>query len=205
MKQLNQLAMLEGLFKNANEKINLVSRKDIDNLMERHILHSLAIAKFIAFKKNTRVLDFGTGGGLPGIPLAIFFPDVQFTLCDSIEKKIRAAKEISINLGLKNIKFITGRVEQLNEKQGGQKVHFDFILSRAVASVAQTYRWTQDYISKINTNAIPNGYLFLKGGDLREEISEVKKINKRMHAEEIPLSKWFGENFFETKKLLYVH
>lgn len=196
--QQKQYAACFELYKEWNEKINVISRKDIDSLFEKHILHSLAIAKFIAFRPETQVLDIGTGGGFPGIPLSIFFPEVSFTLCDSIAKKITVAETISESLGLQNTDFVIGRVEQLKEQ-------FDFIVSRAVAPCEQLYRWTQSYITEQNNNPKFNGYLLLKGGDLREEIKALKQVNKKLIIEEFPLNKWFEEEFFETKKLVYIY
>jgi 16S rRNA (guanine527-N7)-methyltransferase len=186
------------LYKEWNEKINVVSRKDIDSLFEKHILHSLAIAKFVAFRGDTHVLDIGTGGGFPGVPLSILFPETSFTLCDSIAKKITVAENVANGIGLLNTDFVIGRVEQLKEQ-------FDFIVSRAVAPCEQLFRWTQHYIKEENSNAKFNGYLLLKGGDLKEEIRDLKRVNKKLIVEEIPLSTWFDEEFFETKKLVYIY
>jgi 16S rRNA (guanine527-N7)-methyltransferase len=196
-KQTLQLGMLFDLYREWNEKINLISRKDIDSLYEKHILHSLAIAKFIQFRPGTKVLDIGTGGGFPGIPLAILFPDTNFTLCDSIGKKINVAENISETIGLRNTDFVIGRVEKLREK-------FHFIVSRAVAPADQLYRWTQDYLDKKEFNSRNNGYILLKGGDLKEELKTLRSLNKRLSVEEKALSQWFEEEFFETKKLVYV-
>ncbi|MFN7313517.1 MAG: 16S rRNA (guanine(527)-N(7))-methyltransferase RsmG [Bacteroidota bacterium] len=197
-KQQQQFAALYDLYKEANEKVNLISRKDIDMLYERHILHSLAIAQFIEFVPNTKVLDLGTGGGFPGIPLAIMFPEVHFTLCDSIAKKVLIAEHISESLGLTNNDFVVGRVENLKEQ-------FDFIVSRAVAQMEQLYRWTQSYISDKDNNPKINGYLLLKGGDLKEESKTLKAINKKLFIDEYLISDWFEEPFFETKKLVYIY
>lgn len=196
--QQKQYAACFELYKEWNEKINVISRKDIDSLFEKHILHSLAIAKFISFRPETQVLDIGTGGGFPGVPLSIFFPEVSFTMCDSIAKKITVAETISKTLALENTDFVVGRVEQLKEK-------FDFIVSRAVAPCEQLYRWTQGYIEEDNSNPKFNGYLLLKGGDLREELKALKQVNKKLIIEEFPLSNWFEEEFFETKKLVYIY
>jgi 16S rRNA (guanine527-N7)-methyltransferase len=186
------------LYKEWNEKINVVSRKDIDSLFEKHILHSLAIAKFIRFRSDTYVLDIGTGGGFPGVPLSIMFPETNFTLCDSIGKKITVAETVSETIGLRNTDFVVGRVEQLKEE-------FDFIVSRAVAPCEQLYRWTQHYIKEENNNPKFNGYLLLKGGDLKEEIKALRQVNKKLIVEEIALTTWFDEPFFETKKLVYIY
>ena len=197
-KQIEQFKALETLYADWNAKINIISRKDIDYLYEKHVLHSISIAKFISFSNGTKVLDFGTGGGLPGIPLAILFPEAKFTLCDSVAKKILVAESISQSLGLINIDFVVGRVEDLNEK-------FHFITSRAVSSLEKIYRWTQDYLEPNSFNSKINGYLLLKGGILNEEISDLKKINRKLLFDEIGLDKWFNEEYFNTKKLIYIH
>jgi 16S rRNA (guanine527-N7)-methyltransferase len=197
-KQKQQYETAFNLYKDWNEKINVVSRKDIDSLFEKHILHSLAIAKFIQFRPDTHVLDIGTGGGFPGVPLSIYFPETNFTLCDSIAKKITVAENVSETLGLSNTDFVIGRVEQLREK-------FDFIVSRAVAPCEQLYRWTQSYVQEKNNNAKFNGYLLLKGGDLKEEIKALRQVNKKLIVEQIALNTWFDEEFFETKKLVYIY
>ena len=197
-KQKLQFEMLYELYKDWNEKINVISRKDIDFLYERHILHSLSIAKFIQFKNGTKILDIGTGGGFPGVPLAIMFPNATFTLCDSTAKKINVAENISETIGLINADFVIGRVEQLREK-------FHFILSRAVAPAEQLYRWTQSYIDADEFNTRSNGWLFLKGGDLKDELKAIKQLNRKIHIEEMSLNKWFDEDFFETKKLVYIY
>jgi len=195
--QFGQLEMLQQLYAEWNEKINVISRKDTDNLMERHVLHSLAIAKFMTFAKGTRVLDIGTGGGFPGIPLAIFFPDTEFVLCDSIAKKIHVAESISETIGLRNTDFVVGRAEQLKER-------FDFIVSRAVAPMEQLYRWSAKLIKPNCINSKYNGFLLLKGGDLAAETKTLKQLNKKLIIEETPLNQWFDEPFFETKKLIYI-
>lgn len=196
--QKQQFATLYELYKTANEKVNVISRKDIDQLYERHILHSLAIAKFITFIPHTKVLDLGTGGGFPGIPLAIMFPEVNFTLCDSISKKIVVAESIAEALELPNTDFVVGRVENLKEQ-------FEFVVSRAVAPMDQLYRWTQSYIDETSRNSKINGYLLLKGGDLKEETKAIKRINRKLFVDEYPLKDWFEEEFFETKKLIYIY
>lgn len=196
--QVQQFELLQDLYAEWNEKINVISRKDTENLYERHVLHSLAIAKFIQFRPNTKVLDIGTGGGFPGIPLAIMFPETEFVLCDSIAKKIHVAENISEIIGLRNTDFVVGRAEQLKEK-------FDFIVSRAVAPMEQLYRWTNKLLKTSTVNERYNGYLLLKGGDLTEEAKELKKLNKKLIIEETDLKTWFDEEFFETKKLLYIY
>lgn len=196
--QKQQFEALYHLYKEANEKVNVISRKDIDQLYERHILHSLAIAKFVQFIPHTKILDLGTGGGFPGIPLAIMFPEVNFTLCDSISKKIVVAESISESLDLRNTDFVVGRVENLKEK-------FEFVVSRAVAPMEQLYRWTQSYIDDTDRNSKLNGYLLLKGGDLKEETKAIKRINKKLFVDEYALKDWYEEEFFETKKLVYIY
>lgn len=195
--QVEQFKLLYNLYVDWNSKINVVSRKDIESLYEKHVLHSLAIAKYIQFEKGTKVLDIGTGGGFPGIPLAILFPETEFTLCDSVAKKIKVAEEVSNGIGLKNTDFVVGRVENLKEE-------FHFIVSRAVAPMETLYRWTQDYIAEDCFNAKLNGYLLLKGGDLKEEIKEIKRLNAKLHVQTADLNSFFEEEFFETKQLVYI-
>lgn len=197
-RQLQQFEMLYELYVDWNSKINVISRKDIDALYEKHVLHSMAIAKFLSFRDGTRILDIGTGGGFPGIPLAIFFPNCEFVLCDSIAKKIHVAENVSETIGLRNTDFVVGRVEQLKEQ-------FHFIVSRAVAPMEQLYRWTQHYIhTEQQFNEKTNGYLLLKGGDLSEEIKDIKQINRKLLIEQVALTSYFEEPFFETKKLVYI-
>lgn len=195
--QTEQFKLLYDLYVDWNSKINVVSRKDIESLYEKHVLHSLAIAKYIQFEKGTKILDIGTGGGFPGIPLAILFPDTEFTLCDSVAKKIKVAEEISKGIGLNNTDFVVGRVENLKEE-------FHFILSRAVAPMETLYRWTQDYIAEDCFNSKLNGYLLLKGGDLNEEIKELKRLNAKLYVQTADLNTFFEGEFFETKQLVYI-
>ena len=195
--QINQFKQLYDLYVDWNSKINVVSRKDIESLYEKHVLHSLAIAKYVQFENGTKVLDIGTGGGFPGIPLAIIFPNTEFTLCDSIGKKIKVAEEISNAIGLKNTDFVVGRVENLKEE-------FHFIVSRAVAPMESLYRWTQDYIDDNCFNAKLNGYLLLKGGDLKEEIKDLKRLNAKLNVQTADLNSFFEGEFFETKQLVYI-
>ncbi len=195
--QINQFKQLYDLYVDWNSKINVVSRKDIESLYEKHVLHSLAIAKYVQFENGTKVLDIGTGGGFPGIPLAIMFPNTEFTLCDSIGKKIKVAEEISNAIGLKNTDFVVGRVENLKEE-------FHFIVSRAVAPMESLYRWTQDYIDDNCFNAKLNGYLLLKGGDLKEEIKDLKRLNAKLNVQTADLNSFFEGDFFETKQLVYI-
>ena len=191
-RQLEQFKQLDPLYKEWNEQINVISRKDIDFLYERHILHSLGIAKVIAFKPETLVLDIGTGGGFPGIPLAILFPETTFVLIDSIGKKIKVVQEVAQAIGLTNLTAIHGRAEEVDEK-------FHFIVSRAVTRLKPFYEWTKNKYSGEQFNDLKNGILYLKGGDLDEEIAELKKPVQLYN-----LSDFFQEEFFETKKVLYV-
>ena len=191
-KQYEQFTLLKELYQEWNNKINVISRKDIDELYERHVLHSLAIAKIIQFKNNTSILDIGTGGGFPGIPLAIIFPKCNFHLVDSIGKKITVVNEISKSINLKNIKAEQARAEKLNYK-------YDFIVSRAVTSFPVFYNWVRNKINPTSTNNLKNGILYLKGGDLSEEL---QKFQSRIKSYNISL--YFTESFFETKKVIYL-
>jgi 16S rRNA (guanine527-N7)-methyltransferase len=186
------LRRLEPLYRCWNERINLISRKDIDRLYERHVLHSLAIAKVAQLADGAAVLDAGTGGGFPGIPLAIMFPQCRFVLADSIGKKIAAVREIADALGLRNVQTVQARVEALPQK-------FDFVASRAVADLSTFVGWTWGKIIPGGQSSIANGILYLKGGDLSEELSE---IPQKTHV--FALSEFFSEDFFETKKIVYV-
>lgn len=190
--QLDQFRQLQELYSDWNSRINVVSRKDIDMLYERHVLHSLGIAKVIWFKAGTKILDVGTGGGFPGIPLAILFPESQFYLVDSIGKKIKVVQAVSEVLGLKNVKAEQKRAEELKET-------FDFIVSRAVADFNVFYSWVRNKFNKENFNDLPNGILYLKGGDLEEEL---KEFGKRVKV--YPLKYLFEEEFFETKKVVFL-
>ena len=190
--QANRIVKLGSLYTLWNRKINLISRKDIESLYERHILHSMAIARFIEFKAGSKVLDVGTGGGFPGIPLAICFPDVEFTLLDSIGKKIKVVESIRRELNLKNVTTRCERVENLTQK-------FDFITARAVTKITPFFAWTKSKIISSFTSEIPNGILYLKGGNLTEELSTLK-----VPYQLIELRDFFEEPFFETKKLIYI-
>ncbi len=190
--QTNQFKLLFTIYKEWNAQINVISRKDEDNFYLHHVLHSLAISKIIEFKPGTKILDIGTGGGFPGIPLAILFPDSDFILVDSIGKKIKVVNEVALSLGLKNVKGIHDRVEKIPGR-------FDFIVSRAVAPLSDLLFWTKDKLNEENFNDLSNGWICLKGGDLTDELSKVKK-----HIRTYNISYWFQEDFFETKKVIYV-
>jgi len=189
--QVEQFAMLAPLYNDWNAQINVISRKDIDELYLKHVLHSLAIAKVVNFKDGTKILDVGTGGGFPGIPLAILYPNCQFVLVDSIGKKIKVVNEIADRLGLTNIKAYHQRAEDVS----GQ---FDFIVTRAVTSIANFLPWVKGKLLPNGEHELKNGILFLKGGDLTEEITE---SNKKV--EVFPISHFFKEDFFETKVVAY--
>lgn len=190
--QLQQFAALQNLYEHWNLQINVISRKDIDLLYERHVLHSLGIAKVVNFKPKTTIMDVGCGGGFPGIPLAILFPESNFYLVDSIGKKIKVVNEVVTALGLKNVQAEQKRAEEVKEK-------FEFIISRAVTESSVFYRWVQNNISKKQFNNLPNGILFLKGGNLEEEFLEFKK---RVIFYE--LKDYFSEDFFQTKMVVYL-
>ncbi len=189
--QRHQFEQLMTLYPEWNEKINVISRKDIDNLEINHLLHSLAIAKFINFTPGTKVLDFGCGGGLPGIPLAIMFPDVHFHLIDRIGKKIRVAQEIANAIGLKNVTFQHGDIGECHDT-------YDFIISRAVMPQPDLLRLARKNISKKQRNAYPNGLITLKGGDLQQELASI-----RTQSDVIDIDTYFSEPFFSTKKLVF--
>ncbi len=190
--QRQRFAALEALYRDWNSKINVISRKDIDNLYEHHILHSLGIAQVIKFKPGTRVMDLGTGGGFPGIPLAIMFPDVHFHLVDSIGKKIRVCDEVRTALGLTNVTTEWTRGENLKDK-------YDFVVSRAVMPLTDLVKLVRKNISPKAQNAMPNGLICLKGGELEHEVLPMKT-----HTLITSLSDYFEEEFFETKKVVYV-
>ncbi len=190
--QHTQTDHLKALYEEWNTQINVVSRKDIDLLYERHVLHSLAIQKFVYLKPGSQVLDIGTGGGFPGIPLAILNPEVQFILSDSIGKKIKVVQGVADDLKLKNVTSIHDRSEKI-------KGQFDFVVSRAVADISELVKWSNGKIKKQQQNAIPNGLICLKGGDLKDELAPYKKL-----VQVFDLSDYFKEDFFETKKLVYL-
>jgi 16S rRNA (guanine527-N7)-methyltransferase len=191
-KQRDQFARLYSLYVDWNEKINVVSRKDIENLYVNHVLHSLGIAKVMSFKPGAHVLDVGTGGGFPGIPLAILFPETNFHLVDSIGKKITVVNAVATGLGLKNVKGEQIRAEQIKGK-------YDFIVSRAVTRLKEFYGWIHQKVKEKSVHDLDNGILYLKGGDLDEELAELKKPYSLYS-----LSDYFKEEFFETKKVVYV-
>lgn len=190
--QLDQYELLAKEFLSWNEKINLISRKDTDNIFEHHILHSLAIAKVCKFKPQCEIMDIGTGGGFPGIPLAIMFPETKFYLVDSIGKKIKVVQALVEALGLKNVEAEQIRAENVNRQ-------FDFIVSRAVTYLPDFMQWTKGKISKIQYHDLANGVLYLKGGDLTEELSTIKNKYKIYD-----IDQYFEEEFFETKKVIHV-
>jgi 16S rRNA (guanine527-N7)-methyltransferase len=189
--QQDQFIALEALYQDWNLKINVVSRKDIEELYLRHVLHSLAIAKFISFKPGAQILDVGTGGGFPGIPLAILFPETHFTLVDAIGKKIKVVEEVVAGLGLENVITRHQRVEEDNQQ-------YDFVVSRAVAAMPTFMRWIKGRIKKVSEHPIKNGVLYLKGGDLSEELQDYRTVQI------YSLMNYYKEDFFETKKLVYL-
>jgi len=190
-RQIDQFEKLSKLYEDWNLKINVVSRKDIDELYLRHVLHSLGIAKIQEFKPGAKILDVGTGGGFPGIPLAILFPEVHFHLVDSIAKKIKVVEEVCEGLALQNVKVTNARVETITDE-------YDFIVSRAVAQMDTFVHWVKGRIAKKSNHELKNGILYLKGGDLAEELAGYKT------ARIISLTDYFDEDFFETKKIVYL-
>ena len=190
--QIKQFEQLPALYEYWNAQINVISRKDIDYLLERHILHSLGIAKVMSFESGSKVLDVGTGGGFPGIPLAILFPEVNFFLVDSVAKKIKVVQSIVNTLGLQNVRSEHQRAEKVKEK-------FDFIVSRAVTRMPDFLKWIRNKFKQEFINEFPNGVLYLKGGDLTDEMASVNN-----YYNEFPLSDYYQEDFFETKKVVYV-
>lgn len=191
-KQIEQFEALFDLYVEWNEKINVISRKDIHNLYEHHVLHSLAIAKFTDFTPQSRILDVGTGGGFPGIPLAILYPQQEFVLIDSIRKKIRVVNEVADAISLTNVEAIHRRIQ--NEKR-----KFDFVVSRAVMSMSELVKLLRKNIDENQKNALHNGLICLKGGDLTDELEPFKDT-----AEVFPLTDYFSESFFETKRIVYM-
>ena len=191
--QTTQFAQLYDLYADWNSKINVISRKDIENLYEHHVLHSLGIAKVITFRPGTRVMDLGCGGGFPGIPLAILFPDVHFHLVDSIGKKVRVAQEVATAIGLKNVEFSHARGEEIKTK-------YDFVVTRAVMSLVELVKCIRKNIDSTQHNALPNGIIALKGGELDGEMAPMRNICTTWD-----LSDYFDEPFFETKKVVHVN
>lgn len=190
--QAEQFAQLEGLYNDWNSKINVISRKDIQNLYEHHVLHSLGIAKIVNFRDGTSIMDLGTGGGFPGIPLAILFPNVSFHLVDSIGKKVRVADEVATALGLKNVRFSHARAEEIKDK-------YDFVVTRAVMPMVELVKVARKNIQKEQHNALPNGIIALKGGELNSEIASMRDISTVWD-----LGDYFEEEFFKTKKVVHV-
>ena len=190
--QIRKFEALEGLYQTWNAQINVISRKDTDHFYERHVLHSLAISKIVQFLPGSSVLDIGTGGGFPGIPLAILFPEVQFHLVDSIGKKIKVVQEVAASLGLQNVQASHARAETIKDR-------YDFIVSRAVTQMPVFLTWVKGKSAKKNLNNLKNGVLYLKGGDLSEELAGL-----RYPVKEFPISEFYKEEFFETKKVVYV-
>ena len=190
--QLRQLELLDGLYHEWNAKINVISRKDIDNLYEHHVLHSMAIAKTINFRPGTEILDFGTGGGFPGIPLAILFPECRFKLIDGTGKKVRVAQEVATSIGLKNCQAVHLRGED-------ERGRYDFVVSRAVMPLPDLVKIVRKNISKTQRNASANGVICLKGGELEAEVRPFKNI-----VEISPISNWFDEEWFKGKNVVYL-
>jgi len=189
--QIFQFQKLQDLYEDWNAKINVISRKDIDELYTRHVLHSLGIAKIMEFRPGSKIMDVGTGGGFPGIPLAILFPEVDFYLIDVIAKKIRVVNEVAAGLGLKNVKAEQKRAELVKQE-------FDFIVSRAVTNMPDFVKWVDDKVTKKQNHELANGILYLKGGDLTEELKDFPK------ATQYNLSDFFTDEFFETKKVVHL-
>lgn len=190
--QTERFSALDTLYRDWNSKINVISRKDIDNLYEHHVLHSLAIAKILRFQPGTDVVDIGTGGGFPGIPLAIMFPECSFTLVDSVGKKIKVASEVAASLGLNNVNFVYDRMENVKQK-------FDFAVSRAAMSLDMLVKVCRKNINKAGHNALPNGLICLKGGELETEVKAYSRI-----ATLYSVSDFFSEEYFQTKKAVYL-
>ena len=189
-KQIEQFTDLQQLYQHWNAQINVISRKNMDTLYTNHILHSLAIAKVIQFEKGTKILDIGTGGGFPGIPLAILFPEVEFLLVDSIGKKIIVVNEVSNAIGLSNVRTVHERAESINET-------FDFVVSRAVTNMTDFKKWVKGKFNNTHNNTLNNGILYLKGGDLSEELRGISHYKYE-------IADFFEEEFFETKKVIYI-
>ena len=193
--QQEQFRQLGPLYQDWNQKINVISRKDIDNIYEHHVFHSLAIAAVIRFRANSEILDLGTGGGFPGIPLAILFPDTKFTLIDGTLKKIKVVKEVKEAIGLKNVEAMQMRAEELKKRR------FDFVITRAVARLPQLVQWSERLLKSKHVHPLPNGLIALKGGRVQEEI---KELPKGSYAELYPIKDFFQEPYFEEKFVVYV-
>lgn len=191
-KQIKQFEILPELYQTWNERVNLISRKDIDQLLERHVLHSLAVAKVVSFNDGARVMDVGTGGGFPGIPLAILFPNVKFYLIDSIEKKIKAVQDIVEQLDLKNVEVIRGRAEE-------QKLKLDYVVSRAAAPMSNLVSWTRSQLVSGQKGSMPNGWIILKGGDLREELEAFGRLPELFLVKD-----FFPLEVFDQKVVVYL-
>ena len=193
--QERQFAQLGPLYKKWNQKINVVSRKDIDHIYTHHILHSLSIAAFVQFLPEANVLDLGTGGGFPGVPLAILYPETQFMLVDGTGKKIRVVQEICDAIGLKNVEAKQQRAEEIKNRK------FDFVITRAVAKTEQLWRWTERLYTAKQRHVVPNGLIALKGGDIEAELNEMPRGT---YHDLVPISDLFEEEYFETKSILYI-
>ena len=191
-RQAEQFAMLEELYNDWNSKINVISRKDIQNLYEHHVLHSLCISKVVRFRSGTKIMDLGTGGGFPGIPLAIMFPEVEFHLVDSVGKKIKVASEVAAAIGLENVRFSHARAEDIKDK-------YDFVVTRAVMPMTDLVKVARKNVDKEQHNAVPNGIIALKGGELNSEIASMRNISTVWD-----LSDFFDEEYFKTKKVVHV-
>lgn len=189
--QLQQFEQLPALYADWNAKINVISRKDMEQFELHHILHSLAIAQYVSFKDGTKIMDLGTGGGFPGIPLAIMFPNCRFHLVDSIGKKLKVVEDVAEKIGLKNVFTFHSRAEEMN-------FQYDFVVSRAVAQVKDLLKWSNKKFLAKNLNSVPNGLICLKGGDLEKELNGVRVLQK------IPLSNWFNESHYQEKFLLHI-
>jgi len=193
-KQTEQFTKLEPLYKEWNTQINVISRKDIDNLYERHVLHALSIAKVVSFKAGSKVIDLGTGGGFPGIPLAIFFPDVEFILIDGTRKKLRVVEAVAEAIDLKNVQVKHVRAEECKDRA-------DFVVSRAVASLDKLLHWARPLLHQKQINALPNGLIALKGGDIKKEI---ELIPRHEYTEIYPIKDYFEREAFDEKYIVYV-
>lgn len=192
--QLDQFEKLGGLYKEWNDKINVISRKDIDNIYIHHVLHSLAIGKVMHFKKDTQILDLGTGGGFPGIPLAILFPEVHFTLIDGTNKKIKVVNAVAQSLELNNATGVHIRAEEVKDK-------YDFVVTRAVALVEKLVHWSLPLIHNKHRNTYPNGIIALKGGDVKKEVAAA---NNKIYSEIFPIRNWFDNEYFDEKNVVYI-